>query len=67
MTLEAFNALCALIRIRHGRARAAAHLVLIDGLRPSEAARTVGVSAQSATNAVTRIRKAHALARLAAV
>lgn len=43
----------------------AARLVIIDGMRPSDAARQTGVSAQSVCDAVTRIRTHDAKIRAA--
>lgn len=55
---ERFAAIARLIRMRRGPAEEAARLVLVDGLRPSEAARRVGLSPQSVSNAVARVRRA---------
>jgi hypothetical protein len=58
MTPERFAALASLIRMRGGRAQDAARLVLVDSLRPIEAARQTGLSPQAVCNAVTRVRRA---------
>jgi len=59
MTPERFSAIARLIRMRGGQSQEAARLVLVDGLRPSEAARKTGLSAQSVCNAVARVRLAN--------
>jgi hypothetical protein len=58
MTPNRFSAIARLIRMRGGRSQEAARLVLVDGLRPIEAARKTGLSAQAVCNAVTRVRRA---------
>jgi predicted DNA-binding protein (UPF0251 family) len=58
MTPRRFSAIARLIRMRRGAAEEAARLVLVDGLRPIEAARRLGLSPQSVSNAVTRVRRA---------
>ncbi len=57
MTAAQFQALAKLLQIRHGAARQAAYLVLVDGYRPSMAARETGLSLAGVSNAVTRMRK----------
>ena len=57
MTPVQFSALSKLLQVRKGAAREAAYLVLVNGLRPSEAARQTGLSPASVSNAVTRFRK----------
>jgi predicted DNA-binding protein (UPF0251 family) len=59
MKPKRFSAIARLIRMRRGAAEEAARLVLVDGLRPSEAARRVGLSPQAVSNAVARVRRAH--------
>jgi DNA-directed RNA polymerase specialized sigma24 family protein len=58
MTPERFSAIARLIRMRGGRSQEAARLVLVDGLRPIEAARKTGLSSQAVNNAVARVRRA---------
>ena len=65
MTGEQFEALAQLLRLRAGPASAAARLVLVDGLRPAQAATRAGCSPQSASNTLARCRKGLALARVA--
>ena len=65
MRLESFNALAQLLRLRQGPAKEAARLVLVDGLRPAQAAARTGCSPQSASNTLTRCRRGLALARVA--
>jgi hypothetical protein len=65
MTEAQFLALAELLQARRGPARVAAFLVLVDGIRPSVAARQTGISPASVSNAVTRFKKGQALARLA--
>lgn len=57
MTPESFDALAKVLRLRSGPASLAASLVLVEGMRPSEAARTTGCSLQSASNAVRVCRR----------
>jgi len=66
MRAEAFEALATLLQARQGPAREAARLVLVEGRKPSEAARQTGLSPASVSNAVTRFRRGMELA-LAAV
>ena len=65
MTGEQFDALAQLIRLRAGPARAAARLVLVDGLRPAKAAARTGCSPQSVSNTLATCRRGIELARLA--
>jgi hypothetical protein len=58
MTPERFAALARLIRMRGGAAQEAARLVLVDGLRPADAARATALSQQAVCNAVSRVRRA---------
>lgn len=58
MTPAQFHAIASLIGSRDP-ARAAARLVLVDGMHPAEAATTAGVSRTSAYNAAARVRRAH--------
>ena len=66
MTSEQFAALAQLMRSPPGPARDACKLVLVDGLRPSDAARQAGVPPASVSNAVKRVRNAMTLAKQAA-
>lgn len=63
LTPEQFDALVALTSIRAGAALAGARLVLVDGLPPSVAADSAGVSRQQISNVLTRLREAWELAR----
>jgi predicted DNA-binding protein (UPF0251 family) len=58
MTPDRFAAIARLIRMRGGRSQEAARLVLVDGLRPIEAALKTGLSPQAVCNAVARVRRA---------
>lgn len=66
MTGEQFDALAQLLRLRAGPASAAARLVLVDGLRPAQAAARAGCSPQSVSNALATCRRGIELARRAA-
>jgi hypothetical protein len=61
MSPQKFDALARLIRMRGGAAQAAARLVLVNGLRPADAAREAGVTPQSVCNAVARVQRAEAI------
>ena len=65
MRPESFDALAQLLRLRQGPAKEAARLVLVDGLRPAQAATRAGCSPQSVSNTLARCRKGLALARAA--
>lgn len=58
MTPAQFYAVAQSIRSREP-VRTAARLVLVDGMRPVDAARQAGVSSQSCHNTVARVRAAH--------
>jgi len=58
MAPERFAAIARLIRMRGGAAQEAARLVLVDGMRPADAARATGLSPQGVCNAVARVRRA---------
>lgn len=62
MKPEAFEALAALLQARNGPAKEAARLVLVDGVRPADAARQTGLSAASVSNALARFRRGLELA-----
>lgn len=64
MTPKAFDALSSLLQVRQGLVRDAARLVLVGGVRPSEAALQTGLSRASVSNALTRYRKGLYLAQL---
>lgn len=66
MKPEQFSALATLLRLRAGPAREAARLVLVDGLRPADAAALAGCSAQSVANTLAACRAGLELARQAA-
>lgn len=66
MTTDQFTALAQLTQMRAGPAQEAARLVLVDGITQAEAGRRAGLSPQGVYNAVTRARKAWALALIAA-
>ena len=66
MTGEQFEALAKLLRLRAGPASAAARLVLVDGLRPAQAAASTGCSPQSVSNTLSACRRGVELARRAA-
>ena len=60
MTPDQFDVIAKLLRSR-SRARAAARLVLLDGLRNVDAANAAGTTPQVASDAVQRFRKAERL------
>lgn len=66
MTEVQFAAICALLRSPPGPAQEAARLVLVEQLRPVDAATLTGVSSASVSNSVTRIRRGMELAEVAA-
>lgn len=65
MTDTQFAALAALLRLRAGPAQVAARLVLVEGLRPAEAARQAGCSPQAVSNTLAACRRGIALAQAA--
>lgn len=65
MTGEQFAALAELAGMRSGDAVHAAELVLVHRRRPADAARESGLSPQGVANAVSRLRRALDLAKLA--
>lgn len=65
MTTEQFAALAQLMQMRAGPAQEAARMVLVDGITQADAGRRTGLSPQGVNNAVTRARKAMALAQIA--
>lgn len=56
-----FDVIARLIRSSEGPAREAARLVLVEGVKPGEAALRASCSPQSVSQAVRRIREAAAL------
>ena len=66
MTHDQFTAMVKLTRSPAGPAQDAARLVLCDQMRPADAARATGAAPASVSNAVTRIRAALEMARVAA-
>ena len=65
MTPAQFEAISRIMR-RPGPARDAARLVLVDGMRVTDAARTTGVAQPSVSRAVKSAREAMELAKAAA-
>ena len=65
MTVQQFNALAQLLRLRQGPQREAARLVLVDGVRQADAARLEGCSASALGNTLRTCRAGLELARLA--
>lgn len=65
MTHQSFAALAKLLRLRSGPQQDGARLVLVDGLRPVDAAREVGVTAKALGNTLTACRNGLDLARVA--
>lgn len=66
MTPAQFAALAKLISLRNGPAQEAARLVLVDGMSGTGAATLCGISRSSCGDAVTRVRAAWELAKVAA-
>lgn len=65
MTETEFAALAKLISLRHGKAREAARLVLVDGCTNTTAAAQTGLTRQGVSNALQRARTGLELARQA--
>lgn len=63
LTLKQFDALAALAGLRSPTTAAVARLVLVDGLAPSIAADSAGISRQQLSNTLARLREALVLAR----
>jgi DNA-directed RNA polymerase specialized sigma24 family protein len=57
LTEAQFSALAQLLRLRQGPATEAARRVLVEGRRPAEVARALGLSPQAVCNAVSRCRR----------
>lgn len=66
ITIEQLDAAAKLIRMADGKSRAAARLVLVEGLPGNEAAAQLGVTASTVSGAVQRVMRAIELARVAA-
>lgn len=66
MTPAAFDALATLLRMRDGPSKAAAALVLVDGMAPAEAARQAGTTPQAVNSALRSCERGLELARTAA-
>lgn len=58
MTPDQFSALASIIRMRVGPSQEAARLVLVEGMRPCDAARKVGLSPQGVNDAARRVKNA---------
>jgi predicted DNA-binding protein (UPF0251 family) len=65
VTPDQFAALATLTQMRVGPAQEATRLVLVEGITQAEAGRRTGLTDQGVSNAVTRARKAMALAQIA--
>lgn len=65
MTLQQFDAIASLIRMR-GASREAARMVLVEGASLLSAATATGITVAGASNAVQRARRARDLAVIAA-
>ncbi|MCY1359800.1 hypothetical protein D9M69_463950 [compost metagenome] len=65
MTAEQFQALADLLRMRDGASKTAAHLVLVNGLSPAEAARQAGTTPQAVNSALRSCERGLELARRA--
>ena len=66
LTAVQFAALAALLRLRASPSQQAARLVFVGGMTQAEAARTLGVTPNTVTNAVARVRAGLSLAKMAA-
>lgn len=66
MTPKQFKSLVELMRSPAGPAQDAARMVMCDQMRPADAARATGAAPASVSNAVTRMRAALELAKIAA-
>ena len=65
MTIEQFEALAELLRLRGGASQEAARLVLVEGMQPSAAARLAGTTPQAVSNTLASCRRGLELAALA--
>lgn len=66
LTGEQFDALAELLRLQNGVRREAARLVLVEGMRPADAARQVGTTPQTVNSALVSCRRGIALAQIVA-
>lgn len=66
MTIEQFQALAELLRMRDGASKTAASMVLVEGLAPAEAARRAGTTPQAVNSALRSCERGVTLARTAA-
>ena len=65
MSPEAFSALAKLLRLRQGAQKEGARLVLVEGMRPADAARAAGISPSALGNTLRSCRDGLALAKQA--
>lgn len=65
LTAAQFAAITKLMRVRVGKSRAAASLVLVDGLSQKKAAGHTGLTQSGVAHVVGRIRRGIDLAKLA--
>lgn len=65
MTAGQLDALAQLLRMHSAPALAGARLVLVEGMRPADAARQAGISGPALHNALARLRAGRQLARQA--
>lgn len=65
MTNDQFAALATLMPLHDTPSREAARLVLVDGVRPADAARATGISPAAVSNVVSKCRARLALAQAA--
>ena len=66
ITDEQFDALAELLRLQNGVRREAARLVLVEGLRPADAARQAGTTPQTVNSALISCRRGISLAQIVA-
>lgn len=66
MTNDQFDALATLLRMKEGRRKEGARLVMVEGCRPADAARAVDVTPQTVSNALASCRAGMELVRIAA-
>lgn len=57
MTADQFDALAKLLRVRNGKSRIAASLVLVDGLTQAAAARQTDLSTAGVGNVIASFRR----------
>lgn len=63
MTDAQFEALAELLRMQNGVRREAARLVLVEGLKPADAARRAGTTPQTVNSALVSCRRGIELAQ----